>query len=181
MPARGAGRRRRRVPVAVRWRRTRPPGNSAAASLGMMGLGFGGEVAESYARYRRGYPSVVLDAVVAAFGLTSPDVVVDLGCGTGQLTLPLARRVGVVVGVDPEPDMLRVGRRAAAASCRTSAGCSARTPTSPRWPRCSVRSVAAVTIGTALHWMRPAELFATLDFARMGLVCDPAAAGWPTR
>lgn len=31
--------------------------------------GFSGEVAEYYARYRRGYPRPVLEALVAAFGL----------------------------------------------------------------------------------------------------------------
>jgi len=64
-----------------------------------MGLGFGGEVAEFYARFRRGYPAAVLDAVVAAFRLAADDVVVDLGCGTGQLALPLAGRVRAV-GMD---------------------------------------------------------------------------------
>ena len=78
-----------------------------------MGLGFGGEVAEFYARFRRGYPAAVLDAVVAAFRLAADDVAVDLGCGTGQLALPLAGRVRAVVGMDPEPDMLVLARRGA--------------------------------------------------------------------
>jgi len=51
-----------------------------------------------------------------AFELTSRDVVVDIGCGTGQLTLSLARRVRAVVGMDPEPDMLALARRAAGAA-----------------------------------------------------------------
>src|SRR5580658_1693830 len=76
-------------------------------------LGFRGEVADFYHRYRHGYPDAVLDALTGAFGLTGQDVVVDLGCGTGQLTLPLAARVRAVVGIDPEPDMLRRARQAA--------------------------------------------------------------------
>ena len=76
-------------------------------------LGFRGEVADFYHRYRHGYPGAVLDALAGAFGLTGQDVVVDLGCGTGQLTLPMAARVRAVVGVDPEPDMLQRARRAA--------------------------------------------------------------------
>lgn len=39
--------------------------------------------------------------------------VVDLGCGTGQLALPMAGRVHAVVGVDPEPDILRRAHQAA--------------------------------------------------------------------
>ena len=74
-------------------------------------LGFRGEVADLYHRYRHGYPAAVIDALAGAFGLTGQDVVVDLGCGNGQLTLPMARRVRAVVRVDPEPDMLRRARR----------------------------------------------------------------------
>lgn len=40
-----------------------------------------------------------------------PDVLVDLGCGTGRLTVELARRAaGVVLGVEPDPGMLAVAR-----------------------------------------------------------------------
>src|SRR5262249_1619567 len=78
-----------------------------------MGLGFGGEVATYYARYRRGYPAAVVDAIAEAFALTTADLVVDVGGGTGQLSLPLAVRVRAVVGMDPEPDMLVIAREAA--------------------------------------------------------------------
>src|SRR5258708_15180587 len=70
-------------------------------------LGFSGEVADFYHRYRHGYPAAVIDALIDAFGLNGQDVVVDLGCGTGQLTLPPARRVRAGGGRCPEPDMLR--------------------------------------------------------------------------
>ena len=72
-----------------------------------MSLGFSGEVVDFYYRYRRGYPPPVIDSLVQAFDLRKHDIVVDLGCGTGQLTLPISERVRGVVGVDPEPDMLK--------------------------------------------------------------------------
>lgn len=53
--------------------------------------GFEGDVAGYYARYRRGYPPAVVDAVAEALALTPADTIVDLGCGTAQLTLPLPR------------------------------------------------------------------------------------------
>jgi tRNA/tmRNA/rRNA uracil-C5-methylase (TrmA/RlmC/RlmD family) len=65
-------------------------------------------------RYRRGYPSAVIDTLIGAFALTGDDVVIDLDCGTGQLTLPIARRVRAVAGLDPEPEMLACARRTAA-------------------------------------------------------------------
>jgi len=69
-------------------------------------LGFRGEIADLYHRYRHGYPASAIAAIARIFGLSDGDVTVDLGCGTGQLTLPMAARVRAVLGVDPEPDML---------------------------------------------------------------------------
>jgi SAM-dependent methyltransferase len=126
-----------------------------------MDLGFHGEVADFYQRYRRGYPPPVIDALAEAFGLTGEDTVVDLGCGTGQLTLPLAGRVRAVAGVDPEPDMLRRGRQAAAdagvANVSWIVGADTDLPALGRL--LGERSAATVTIGQALHWMNDGEVF----------------------
>jgi SAM-dependent methyltransferase len=78
-----------------------------------MSVDFGGEVAAFYARFRRGYPPAFVDLLTRALRLGPDDVVADLGCGTGQLTLPLAGRVRAVAGIDPEPDMLALARQAA--------------------------------------------------------------------
>ena len=43
-------------------------------------------------------------------GTVSAHDVVDLGCGTGQLTVLLARAGHRVVGIDPDPGMLQVAR-----------------------------------------------------------------------
>ena len=77
-----------------------------------MRLGFSGDVVDYYQKYRRGCPAPVIDALAAALGLRHDDVVVDLGCGTGQLALPMAHRARAVLGVDPEPDMLDRARQA---------------------------------------------------------------------
>jgi ubiquinone/menaquinone biosynthesis C-methylase UbiE len=122
--------------------------------------GFSGEVARYYSRFRRGYPSRVVEALVDVFGLNDEDVVIDLGCGTGQLTLPLASRVRAAIGVDPEPDMLEL----AAAAART------RGVENVSWVRgfdsdlpaiaqMVPRGVGAVTVATAIHWMNHHEVF----------------------
>ncbi len=120
-------------------------------------LGFGGEIAGLYRRYRHGYPESVIDILAGAFDLGPDDVVVDLGCGTGQLTVPLAGRVRAVAGVDPEPDMLREAARAARdaglANISWMLGTDAGLPALGRL--LGDGTVAAVTIGQALHWMRP--------------------------
>jgi trans-aconitate methyltransferase len=126
-----------------------------------MDLGFGGEVAGFYHRYRHGYPEPVIDVLVEAFGLSAQDMVVDLGCGTGQLTLPVARRVRAVAGMDPEPDMLRHARQAARDTGVSNVSwlLGADTDLPALQILLGERQVAAVTIGQALHWMKHQELF----------------------
>ncbi|WP_405099214.1 class I SAM-dependent methyltransferase [Micromonospora sp. NBC_01412] len=126
-----------------------------------MGTGFSGEVAVYYARHRRGYPAEVVDAIAGAFGLDADDAVIDVGCGTGQLTLPLAARVGAVVGVDPEPDMLALARRAAVDSGAGNVvwllGADTDLPVLGRV--LGGRPVGALTVAVAIHFMDRDALF----------------------
>jgi SAM-dependent methyltransferase len=62
---------------------------------------FAGDAADHYARFRRGYSGAALEFVLDRLGVGSDDLVVDLGCGTGQLALPLAVRVRHLLGIDP--------------------------------------------------------------------------------
>lgn len=131
-----------------------------------MDLGFSGDVSDYYRRYRRGYPPAVIDALVEAFSLSQQDVVLDLGCGTGQLALPIAEHVRAVLGVDPEPDMLAAGRRAAR-ECGVSnvawmAGSDSELPAIARVFGSAGPPFGAVTIGQALHWMDHETLFGAL-------------------
>jgi len=139
---------------------------SPAVHAGTVGedLGFGGEVAGFYHEYRRGYPSAVIGTLIGAFSLTSDDVVIDLGCGTGQLTLPIARQVRAAAGVDPEPDMLARARLAAADQGVSNATwvLGADTDIPALAALLGGRRAGAVTIGQALHWMRYRELIPAL-------------------
>jgi SAM-dependent methyltransferase len=129
-----------------------------------MRLGFSGDVVDYYQKYRRGYPDPVIDALVEALALRHDDVVVDLGCGTGQLTLPLARRARAVVGVDPEPDMLerarQVGREQGVTNVSWLLGADSDMPA--LGALVGGATLGAVTIGQALHWMDHDRLFTTL-------------------
>jgi SAM-dependent methyltransferase len=124
-----------------------------------MAADFGGVTADYYARYRRGYPSTAVDAIAGAFGLGPDDTAVDLGCGTGQLTLALAARVGAVLGVDPEPDMLRLarqaGRDAGVANVEWASGTDADLTALVR----GRPALGAVTMALAVHWMDRDRLF----------------------
>ncbi|ADU10804.1 Methyltransferase type 11 [Micromonospora sp. L5] len=126
-----------------------------------MATGFGGEVATYYAQHRRGYPPEVLDALAAAFQLGADDTVVDLGCGTGQLSLPLADRVGTVIGMDPEPDMLAIARRTALDQGIGNAtwvlGSDGDVPALARL--LGGRTVGALTVAVAIHFVDRDALF----------------------
>ncbi|WP_206790627.1 class I SAM-dependent methyltransferase [Amycolatopsis sp. MtRt-6] len=122
---------------------------------------FGGEVSEYYQRFRRGYPPEVAEEVATAFALTRDDVVLDLGCGTGQLTRALAPRVGAVLGMDPEPAMLAQARQATTepnVSWLLGADSDVGALTSALGPG----RLAVVTVAQALHWMDPERLFAAV-------------------
>lgn len=126
-----------------------------------MPVGFSGAVAEYYAEFRRGYPSEVFDALQELFELSKADVVLDLGCGTGQLALPFASRVRSVVGVDPEPDMLRLASVAAGDQGIRNAAwiLGADTDVPALGALMGEQSLALTVIGQALHWMQHEELF----------------------
>ena len=122
---------------------------------------FGGEVSEYYQRFRRGYPLEVADGLATAFTLTGDDVVLDLGCGTGQLTRALAPRVGAVLGMDPEPAMLAQARQATPAAnvaWLLGADSDVGALTAVLGPG----RLAAVTVAQALHWMDHERLFAAV-------------------
>jgi SAM-dependent methyltransferase len=131
-----------------------------------MNPGFGGEVAGFYRRYRRGYPPAVIGTLAETFALTGDDIVIDVGCGTGQLALPIATRVRAVVGMDPEPDMLAQARAAAAGQRVTNVAwlLGADTDVPGLAALLGGQRAGAVTIGQALHWMRYRDAMTAAGF-----------------
>lgn len=119
------------------------------------------ETARFYARYRPPYPAELLDGLVAEFGLGPGTDVLDLGCGTGQLALPLSRSGCTVWAVDPDPDMIGEGVRTQAAG----------TYGAVRWlvgrgedlAQARLPTVRLCTMGSSFHWMDRDEVLATLD------------------
>ena len=107
-----------------------------------------------HARYRPNYPASLFDHLVRAYRLVRGTYVADVGCGTGQIAIPLARRGMKVVAVDPSAEMLAEGARLAVAD-----SASARI----RWVQGIGeeltdhvdRSVRLVTFAASFHWMNP--------------------------
>ncbi|HEY1752772.1 MAG TPA: class I SAM-dependent methyltransferase [Caulobacteraceae bacterium] len=69
--------------------------------------------AEAYARYRPPYPPAMLAEMLREAGAPPDGAVLDLACGPGRIALGLADRVGNVVALDLEPEMIEMGRREA--------------------------------------------------------------------
>jgi SAM-dependent methyltransferase len=124
---------------------------------------FAGSTARYYRHFRRDVCDAILDDLCQTLSLTSSDCVLDLGCGTGQVAVPLAGRVRAVIAVDPEPDML------AQLDARiTDCGITNITSTlgSDRDLRsllnsCEAGKPTALTVATALQWMSAEDVFRT--------------------
>lgn len=63
-----------------------------------------------YARYRRPYLAQIFDDVISHYDLDRHGRLLDLGCGTGELAVPLATHFESVIGIDPSADMLAEAR-----------------------------------------------------------------------
>jgi ubiquinone/menaquinone biosynthesis C-methylase UbiE len=63
-----------------------------------------------YARFRPDYPEEVIKLLLNKFSLGKKSRVLDLGCGTGQMSLWLAPYVSEIVAVDPQEEMLTEGK-----------------------------------------------------------------------
>jgi ubiquinone/menaquinone biosynthesis C-methylase UbiE len=71
---------------------------------------FGG-VAEQYDATRRGYPEAVVGEMLARAGAGRGTPVLEIGCGTGQLTRLLAGRGLRLTAIDISAEMARAARR----------------------------------------------------------------------
>lgn len=108
-----------------------------------------------YARYRSGYPAALFRFLAGRLGLTRRHTVVDVGCGTGQICVPLADYVGTVVAVDPLAGMLDHARAAAARAGVDNIAW--RQADSTRLADLGVAGARAAVFAASFHWTdRPA-------------------------
>jgi SAM-dependent methyltransferase len=70
-----------------------------------------GQDAELYDQCRPSYPPPLFTDLAALAGLGPRARVLEIGCGTGQATLPLAQLGCIVVAIDLSPDMAAIARR----------------------------------------------------------------------
>ena len=109
------------------------------------------EAAELYDRARPGYPPELFADLAELADLVPGSRVLEIGCGTGQATLPLAERGYAIVAVELGADLAAVARRKLAAFPSVSVVVSA----FEDWPL-PVERFDAVVSATAFHWLDPA-------------------------
>jgi SAM-dependent methyltransferase len=103
--------------------------------------------AESYARYRPGYPPAAIELLEARCGLSPAAVVADVGSGTGILSALLLARGARVMGVEPNDAMRAVAEAALGTERRfVSVKGTAEATT------LAADSVDLVVAGQAFHW-----------------------------
>jgi ubiquinone/menaquinone biosynthesis C-methylase UbiE len=106
-----------------------------------------------YARYRPAYPNEVISLLRSSFNLTKKSCVLDLGCGTGQVALPMAPYVSQIIALDPQQAMLEEGRQAAKSKDITNItwlkGESGKLPSMAK----KIGDINLTTIARAFHWM----------------------------
>ncbi len=106
------------------------------------------QAAESYDRIRPAYPESLFDDLVVLAGLEPGDHLLEVGCGTGQATVPLARRGFRITCVE-------LGRELAAIARRNLAGLPVTVVEGrfEEWP--PGEPVSCVFAATAWHWIDP--------------------------
>ena len=112
------------------------------------------EAAELYDRARPGYPPELFDDLVELAGLGPRSRVVEIGCGTGQATVPLVERGLDVTCVELGTSLAAVARR------RLDGLAEVVNADFEHWePEPERAGFAAVVSFTAFHWIDPAVRF----------------------
>jgi SAM-dependent methyltransferase len=104
-------------------------------------------VADLYDRARPGYPEATLEDLLGE--LPPGSRILEIGCGTGQLTAPIARRGYTITAVELGDDLARVARRNLAPYPNTSVVTANFEIWTPRAP------FDLVVAATSVHWINP--------------------------
>lgn len=103
-----------------------------------------------YSRYRAPYPDKLFDLITSRFGLDGLGRLLDVGCGTGEIAIPMRKMFEEVLALDASTEMIEEARR----NHQRGKGANIRwlvMPAEEVSPE--LGSFRLVTFGSALHWM----------------------------
>src|SRR5215217_1684203 len=112
------------------------------------------EAALLYDEVRPGYPEVLFDDVVSLSGILSGGRILEIGCGTGQATLPFARCGYRILCIELGQNMAAVARR----NLEGYPNAEVRTEAFEEWPLQEEAFDLAIS-ATAFHWLDPAVAY----------------------
>jgi SAM-dependent methyltransferase len=122
------------------------------------------EAAELYDKARPDYPTEVFDDLGNLGGLQAGDRILEIGCGTGQATVPLAERGYRVVALELGAQLAAIARRNLARFPAVEVVTSG----FEDWPL-PAEPFDAVVSATAFHWINPAvRVIKSADALRLG-------------
>jgi SAM-dependent methyltransferase len=124
------------------------------------------EVPQLYDRVRPGYPDELFADLATITGVNQRSSVLEVGCGTGQATRPLAALAGSVTAVEPGAAMATLARQRTA----TFGNVDVEESTFEDWDERG-RRFDLLVAASAWHWVDP-----TLGWRRAHDVLHPA--GW---
>jgi SAM-dependent methyltransferase len=109
------------------------------------------EVATTYDEVRPGYPLALFDEIVAVSAIPEGGRILEIGCGTGQATLPLATRGYRMTCVEMGESLAAVGRTKLAGYPKVEV----QTSSFETWPL-QADAFDVVISAQAFHWIDPA-------------------------
>ncbi|MBI4786808.1 MAG: class I SAM-dependent methyltransferase [Chloroflexi bacterium] len=134
--------------------------------------------AKRYDAYRLQSPVIIADILTQLAQVERPQLVVDLGSGTGLSSCVWAERAAQVIGVEPKADMRRQAeiRTAAQPNVRNIRYVDADSTATGLADGCA----DIVTCSQSLHWMEPEPTFAEIArILRVGGVFAAYDCDWP--
>lgn len=112
------------------------------------------EVATLYDQVRPGYPEAVFDDIVSLSAIPPGGRILEIGCGTGQATLPFARRGYRILCIELGENMAAVARH----NLSVYPHAEVRTVAFEDWPPEEEAFDLAIS-ATAFHWINPADSY----------------------
>lgn len=107
-------------------------------------------VAEYYNMYHSPYPQEVIDTVIALSNLRPTSRVLEIGCGTGQLSVPLAQHGVDLLAIELGPHLATLARQ----NLKRFPNVHVETSSFEAYPLPSQKFDAVVS-ASAFHWLNP--------------------------
>jgi len=107
------------------------------------------QVAQDYDAVRPGYPTALIEAIIAISALPKQGQILEIGCGTGQATRPFARRGYRIKGLDIGPELVAL----AGHNCRDYPNVQFEVTSFEDWRPDTLFDL--VISATAFHWIPP--------------------------